>query len=749
MSKRTTMILGGIAIAMLAYILLFERGTLSTSELEARRGRVIESFVRARVTRIDLTAGENHVLLTRAEDEGEETLDTFGVGEWSLEAPVRAPAEGESVDGLLSSLEWLDARRTLEGITTEDRARFGFDEPRATVDFTVAGESHHLSVGGDDPRGEGVYVTLDAGDTAWICGRDLLEALQHDADYFRSKDLFPHFRPRDARHVEITNADNHAVVERAEDADRHAGSWRLTEPTHAYARGAAVEGLLQFAAHARATRFLAEEPASDLAAPTRELRIERAPADADATTEQSAEDSDRSPLRLRIIGPCPDHADELVAVVGEGPVVCILTSDIEPLDVSVDQLREMRLVSTPDDRVDSITLTNGASSVTIQRTEEGWRIGEGEDAHDADDDAVGELMHALRAQEAQELLPVTDALIAEHGLASPSAVVTITRTDDESAEIVSLGSSDAVGVWVRRGDEEQVARFDLAVRELVARTPIAFRRRRLAERDAEDATEVRITRGTAEEIVSHAEDGWHVSAPLIAVADEASVHDVARAIAGLEAVRFVAESAAPAHGLDHPRYVVSVHFSAPASDEHEEDEAEREGPIDITVHVGASAEGGAFATLGDDPGVFVVAAGLVDALARPLVSRDLLAIPTGDLTALTITGPNGTVALREQGAGWVTDLGPAASGPTTAMFDRLASLHASGVEAYGTAMPPAVITIEATHSASAVGVTRIEIGPIVAGTADVSPYRLARMSGLAVLFRLPDEAATSFADYRP
>lgn len=750
MSKRTTMVLGGIAVAMLAYILFFERGTLSTGELEARRGRVIETFVRARVTRLEITAGETHVVLVRAEDEGEETLDTLGVGDWSLEAPVHAPADGESVDGLVSSLEWLDARHTLEGISTEDRHRFGFDEPRATVAFTVAGESHELIVGGDDPRGEGLYVTLDTGDTAWICGRDLMEALQHDADYFRNKELFRHFRIRDARHVELTNADTHAVLERANNEDGQAGPWRLTDPVHAFARAAAVDGVLQVLTHARATRFLGEEPEADLGTPTRELRIERAPAEAGAT----GDDADRSPMRLRVIGPCPDHADEVVAVVNDGPVVCVLSSDLEALDTDLEHLRETRLVSTPDDRVDTITLAHGETSFTLRRTEGGWRIGADADTRDADDDAVAELMHGLRAQEAQEFQPSTEDALTAHGIGAPTAVVTITRTDDAAAEIVTFGATDAVGVWVRRGDEEQIARFDRAAQALVLESAIAFRRRQLADRSADDATEVRITRGTDTEVVTHEDDGWHVSAPSAMVADDASVRDVARAVGSLEAVRFVADAATTAHGLDHPRYVVTVHFAAPHADEHgeedegeDDDDAHEEGPVDLVVHVGADTDGGAFATFGDDEAVFVVASGLVDALARPLASRDLLAIPSGGIAALAITGPNGRVALREEGDHWVTDLGQAASGPTTALFDQLASLHASGVEPYGTAMPTPVITIESTARTGG-DVTRIEIGPVVNG-GEAAAYRLARITGAPVVFRIPDQAATAFADYHP
>ncbi len=743
MSRRTTMVLGGLAIALLAYILIFERGTLSTGELEARQGRVIQSFVRARISRIELRVGDDHVLLVRARNQSEEDLENFGVGDWLLEAPVHAPADGEAVDGLMSSLEWLDARRTLEGITAADRTRFGFDAPQATVGFTVANETHRLLVGGEDPRGEGLYVTLDEGDTAWICGRDLMEALRHDADHFRDKDLFPDLVARDARRVEITNTDTHAVLVREENAP-----WQLTEPTQGYARGGAVEGVLQFAIHARATRFVREEAGDDVGTPTRELRVERAPAPAGTTGEAA----DRSPLRLRITGACPDHEGEVVAIVGDGPVVCMLASDLEPLDVSLEELRELRLATTPDDRVDSITFARGGESFALARHESGWTIGVGDTTEPGSEDAIGELMRGLRGQEAQEFVPYTAEAAAAHGLDTPTALITIARSDDGAPELLALGRTDALGAWVRRGDEPQIARFDLAAGTLFDAHPFAFHERALVHRDPERISRLRITRGASEEVAERAEDGWRLTEPAIPVADEASVRDVTRAVGGLEATRFVAASATTAHGLDHPRYVVTAHFDAAAHDDEHEGDDEQDADhddeaTDVTIQIGAATDGGAYARLESSPLVFLVTSAFVDAIALPLASRDLIAIPTGDLSALSITSPASRVALREEGAGWVTDLGPVAIGPATAMLDRLASLRASGVEPYGTAMPAATITIEATHRSDG-SVVRLEIGPAIPGETS-TPYRLGRITNVPVVFHVPEDAAAAFAAYRP
>ena len=183
--NRTTLALGGIAVLMLGYIVLVDEGSLTTGELEGRSGHVVERFVRARVKRLELSHGEIHVVMNRDLGE-EEDMETFDVGTWALESPIEGPADVDSIDALLSAIEWLDARRELTGITAEDRTRFGLDTPRATLVFEIADESHTIRVGGDDPIGEGVYVQVDDPERAYIVGTDFLEALTHDCLLYTS-----------------------------------------------------------------------------------------------------------------------------------------------------------------------------------------------------------------------------------------------------------------------------------------------------------------------------------------------------------------------------------------------------------------------------------------------------------------------------------------------------------------------------------------------------------------------------------
>ena len=89
MSKQATWVLAAIAAVMLGFIVFYEQHTLSSGELESRRGQVLNRFLRDRVTQVTLQRGDEMVATMVRDTSEEETLDTMNVGTWSLTAPVQ------------------------------------------------------------------------------------------------------------------------------------------------------------------------------------------------------------------------------------------------------------------------------------------------------------------------------------------------------------------------------------------------------------------------------------------------------------------------------------------------------------------------------------------------------------------------------------------------------------------------------------------------------------------------------------
>ncbi|MDQ3033579.1 MAG: DUF4340 domain-containing protein [Myxococcota bacterium] len=761
MSRRTTIVLGVVAIAMAAFIVLFESGMLSTGELEARRGRVIQSFVRPRVTDVEVRRDEERVVLHR---DREEDLDSFEIGHWSITEPIESDADQDAVDQLLSSLEWLEARRTLSGITDEDRERFGLDEPRASVRFTVADREVTVTVGGDDPRGEGVYAAVsDRPGEAFVVGRDFVEALEHGVDHFRRKELFASFRSTDASSAELRNAESHIRLERAD------GRWWLREPDDALARTSAVESLLGAMHELRATRFVTQS-ADDLATyglaePTRELVVEREGGEADAS-------ADRSPLRLRVGGACPDHDGELTAIAGDdGPIVCVEAGAVEVLGSDAERLRENRLLTLRDDELERATVHVGESELELRRQDASWQIvrGDADRLHSptrpGDADSIADWMRLLRAQEATAYEPASAEALRARGLAAPRATLTFHRSDADRGETITVGAVDAEGVWVRRGEEARIARFPLAAEELLTPAAIRFRDRRLVRDSETSAQRLRIVRDGVEEILERSGAEWRVTVPLELPADRVIARDVVRSLASLTALRFAADRARPEHGLDRPRIVLTARFEGPlpsaedeaAEDEHEHEHEEAEAeadpePREIVLRIGDATDGGSFARVDDDPAVFVVPSSLVDDLDGPLASRDLLATESSALESLAIVRGGERVELRREGDGWTAGSGAADELRTTLVLDRLASMRALGTTTYGEppadagfASPTLVLEIQRRSGAP----ERYELQVGAPGQGGDDGWYHARRTDLPVGFRLGTPVVRAFLDYQP
>ena len=686
LEKRTTIVLSVIAASLLAFILIFERGTLSSSDLAGRRGHVLTRFVRDQVTQVELVRGEEEAIVLEREPL-EDDAEEGAIADFRLAAPVDARADQDAVGSFLGALEWLMATRTLDGITDEDRARYGLSAPRFVVRFRVAGEQVALRVGGEAPEGQGIYVGVEGQDRAYVVGADFLESIDHDLAHFRDKALFPRdFYATDARAIRVGGEVTVAFAKEGE-------TWLVSEPVRGWANRGAVDRLKRLASEATVARFVTEE-ASELGRygldrPWRDLTITRPD---DARGQKSG--------RLRVGAVCGEHTDERYALVADGgPVVCVLSSALDALTLEESTLRESRLLPLSADAVEGLVLEGAGGRLELRREDSEWqRVREGEAPVPADDGAIAEWLGALRDSRAVGFEDIAgDA--PGRGLGAPAATLTIRRSDADEELVLRLGESGPEGAWVRRGEEAALARFEAPVAELLAATALRFRDRALVPEEAASAQAITIRRGGIEERAVRGEGGtWRLEAPIVAEADRVVVRELARQVADLRAERFVAERALAEHGLGAPAQTIAVRFA-------DEGEAART----VTLRIGAPAEGGAFAQLEGDEAVFVLGQAALEGLEGSLVSLDLLTIDTSEAQSIRIERGGAVVAdLRREGTVWQTASGaPAHADRTQALLERLSTLRASGVLRYADAPLSPATRITVTSSS---GSTTLEVG---------------------------------------
>ncbi|MBX7192736.1 MAG: DUF4340 domain-containing protein [Sandaracinaceae bacterium] len=766
MRKQTTLVLAGITAVMLGFIVFYEQDTLSSGELESRRGQVLDRFVRPRVHAIRIERPGGIVVALERDQEAVETLDTFDVGTWRLIDPVQGPADPDAIDGVLLACESLSARRSIEHASDEDRARFGLDSPRLVLTLGVADETQTVRVGDDDEALDGTYVEVEGTGTVHLVGQDFFEALDREVDDFRSRDLFEDLATRDVTALTLRYGHEGAEATEARVAFRD-HRWVASAPFEGWARQATITGLVDALVDARVARYVHEGGETLLSPAAVELEL----------TAKERDDEGRDTGRLRehhvVLGracpeePTTDGSETVHAIalrVDDGPVVCVASRMLEAVTASEASLRETRLVAANDDQVERVVFGHGdEATLEVRRHDDRWELREEGASHPADDQAVSEFLGALHGAEAESFEAAEPATLASRGLDAPRTRIRVHHSDDpELVEYIDVGALDTIGVWVRRGDEPVIARYVGSVADLLQPSALRFRSRSVIAREADDVLGLSITRDGQEERLSTENGAWRIEAPFALAADRIATRDLLRALVALRAARWVAEEDEAEFGLASPRIRVQLSFrdaSSEASqqpdehDDHGDDEHDEEDagapvaplPTSLVLLVGADADGGAYARLEGEAAVFVLPSEVLASLRQPLVDREIIALDTTSATRITLTSAGASITIEKRDGVWYHGEVAAAPDATQAFVERLRSLRARGVSAYGATIgftPTIAVSVEGPG-----GTRRLDLGGST-GEGETA-WAPARVSDVSADLQISAEIAAALASYRP
>ncbi len=647
--SRTNMVLVAIAAALFAFIVLWEKDSLTSGELEEARSQLLQRFVRGRVNRVVLQRGDERVVLEREREDRDDLLGT-----WYVREPIAAMADDDAVGSALSAVQYASARRTLKDVGSEDRARYGLDFPRLVVSFRVATEEITVAFGDDDPTGAGVY--MQAGDDVHVVGRDVLEALDHDASYFRSKRLLEQGVLL-AHRLEIEGGGEVRKLRQERDW------WFIEEPTGAVrAASARVEEALGAFNDLEAQSFVDEGRFDPLFARVR------------ADVPGSQEGDPAREVVVEVGALCQDETQRFVRVDG-GVTACVLVSRLEPLLRPLADWRELRPLTTRDLELERLELKASATTLTVTEGEGRWRwtlhrAGQ-ERSGDADDEALADWLQSIRRARAQSV--VTSEDLRPYGLQPPRATLTVVDSS-ERQEHLEIGAVSTEGLYVHRRGEPVVLVVPSDAEDLFHPRVARLRERRLLDEATRAVKRLTIERGGVREELEDRDGGWEVVAPVQAPA-MAEVRELARLLARLTADRFVADAATPEHGLTPPRVRVTIHL-----------EPEEGEPRDVALDLGAATEGGAFARLDGEDAVFVVSDSLTRLVSAPLIARTLLQTPAIELERLVVEAEGVRRELSFDGRRIVGPDGPLPEDRSEALTGAIGRLRAEGATRYGPAL---------------------------------------------------------------
>lgn len=356
-----------------------------------------------------------------------------------------------------------------------------------------------------------------------------------------------------------------------------------------------------------------------------------------------------------------------------GQVFLVKAENLKAIAPAYASLRDPELARFKVADVQSLRIREGEKELAFVRRDGAWKM-EKPQAQDVEARPVEDLLEKLAGLEARDKDVLDQADPKTYGLADPAAVLEVVVR--EKAEADEKDKSDAkkaskkdgkkeagkertlvfrVGVKGKETDKiyvqvegwPRVNAVDGKVLELSRRPAVAYRQRKVLDLAAADIGRLEVAQGKESFTLEQGKDLWQLAAPVQAKADAGKAEELAKELAGLEAIDFFAapskEDLEKVYGLEQPTLSVKI---VPRD--------EKKKPRTLRVGKQRPDKQEWYARLDDGP-VFALGKAVHDALTREALSYrplDLWKTTGEEIAGFKIERDGNTYELRRDGTDW-------------------------------------------------------------------------------------------------
>ncbi len=279
---------------------------------------------------------------------------------WKLTQPLQADADKESIDGLLSSLDFARVERRLG--KESDRKQYGLEPPKATLTLETgtAGAPPTLSIGESNPIGGTYYALLPGSGDVAVVSASLGEISKKDLFALRDKSLLT-LDPWKMKRLSLGRGKETIRLEKPDEG------WVIRQPVETPADGPTITDLLTALQNLRATKFDSEKPS---AADLRRYGLE-AP-EASMTLLQDGWDVEKTV----VFGKEVTGGGRYARTLGRDPVVIVPSDFWTKVTTRLADLRRKDLLGVQQYRVAGITFArHGGAAMTLTRQkDQSWSL---------------------------------------------------------------------------------------------------------------------------------------------------------------------------------------------------------------------------------------------------------------------------------------------------------------------------------------------------------------------------------------
>lgn len=472
--------------------------------------------------------------------------------EWVLVAPVKAKAERNAVDDLVTNLVTARVDREIDPNPAK-LADFGLDAPAVDLTVKVKGRSEPLTLllGGKNPTGAWVYGKAKDKPAVFTLTDSVLRDATKPAADFRDKTILA-FDRKDVTGLEIA-----LDGERMSAEPEAASKWKVTKPVSLRADGEAILDFLDKLRFTKVKEFPAEAPKS----------LTRYGLDRPArVTIFLGKEKDRTSQALLFGKEEPTKQGVYAMRPGERSVLLVGDDLWKALPKTVGALRDKTVLDYDRDKVAALEVESPKGKVALAREGEKWRITTPEPLK-ADDGEVGGLLFKLREMRAAGFLGESPGAV-ERYLAKPEVKIALREQGASAAKTLLLGPSPekrrgramAYAGVAGRGpvmlvDAQYLGDLSKSATDLRDRTLFGFF-------DPKDVTRMRVKSGSqAMSLERKGENEWRVTEPKAGKAKETKVTDLLYNLRSLRWKEMVSAKGGDAakYGLDAPLVEVTLY----------------------------------------------------------------------------------------------------------------------------------------------------------------------------------------------
>lgn len=608
----TTIVLLGIALSLAVYVLIIDRGSVSTEESELRKNMILPAWRMDDVTRMEIELATPEGLTDKY------TLFREGVESsarsWNLDFEgTTYPAEEQTVFAIMSVFEYAKALRTVPPGSV-NRATFGLEKPRARYVITMGKLSFDLRVGDMAPSREGHYLEVQ-GKGVYVVSKGQVRSLEVPADELRSKTFVP-YQSTQLTAVSLDGEGGKRRFERASWTGGRGSGFRFGEgaegPTGRRVDSARFDQVLVAFGRMQAEVFVPKEKADAASKPRVTITL---------TPKEGP------PGVIDVGGACPTKP-ELLLVVRREPTylaACVPQSVLPPLLHPASEFVDDGLLGSWVDEIVELRIERDAKILEIARFGTGFKVRHPTDAEidlEVGNHLLKDLVDARGEEAPADATLPTNVPITHVRVVSQGGAKTKEGNIPERIEELDIGPElDGKHLVIRKEDGAKLyigaaAATSLRPSDLLLRSAVVSDMKPM---DLEELTVERPDRdhGTQQQTITQSGPDITLVEPKGTglVADRTSTSRAISAFVQIEALRWVSEKVEPAFGLDSPRFVVRGKYS-------EESTKERT----VVLKLGAPTDDGVYASLSNQEGVFLVKRDYEEAFATSFVSRDSFSI---------------------------------------------------------------------------------------------------------------------------